>query len=39
VVGSGMRLFEEMAKQVPLELADSRALSSGVLALTYQPAR
>ena len=39
VVGSGTRLFEELGEQVPLELVDSRALSTGVLALTYRPAR
>jgi dihydrofolate reductase len=36
VVGSGTRLFEEIAAQVPLQLVDFRALSSGVLAVTYQ---
>jgi dihydrofolate reductase len=37
VVGSGMRLFEEITEQVPLKLVESRALSTGVLAATYQP--
>jgi dihydrofolate reductase len=39
VVGSGMRLFDEITDQVPLELVESRTLSTGVLALTYRPAR
>ena len=34
VVGSGMRLFGESSQQVPVELVQSRALSTGVLALT-----
>jgi dihydrofolate reductase len=37
VVGSGMRLFEEISQQVPLKLLESRVLSTGVLAVTYQP--
>jgi len=39
VVGSGMRLFEEISEQVSFELVESRGLSTGVLALTYRPAR
>ncbi|MCA2223583.1 dihydrofolate reductase family protein [Nonomuraea aurantiaca] len=35
VVGSGKRLFEEGTGQIPLQLADSRTLSTGVLSLTY----
>ncbi|MFG1966824.1 dihydrofolate reductase family protein [Nonomuraea sp. NPDC049028] len=35
VVGSGKRLFEEGTGQLPLQLADSRTLSTGVLSLTY----
>ncbi len=38
VVGSGARLFDGLTEQLPLKLIDSRALSAGVLALTYQPA-
>jgi dihydrofolate reductase len=38
VVGSGMRLFEGITDQVGLKLVDSRAHSTGVLGLTYQPA-
>jgi len=38
VVGKGKRLFEEPIGELPLELADSRALSTGVLSLTYRPA-
>ena len=37
VVGSGMRLFDELTEQVRLKLVESRALSTGVLAATYQP--
>lgn len=37
VVGSGMRLFDEMTDQVHLNLVDWRALSTGVLSVTYQP--
>jgi dihydrofolate reductase len=38
VVGSGKRLFEADGVQVPLKLAGSRTLSTGVLYLTYVPA-
>jgi dihydrofolate reductase len=38
VVGSGMRLFDEMTHRVSLKLVESRALSTGVLYVTYQPA-
>lgn len=38
VVGSGMRLFDGIGAQIALDLVQSRALSSGVLALTYRPA-
>ncbi len=38
VVGSGMRLFEEINEQVPLKLRESGSLSSGMLTVTYQPA-
>jgi dihydrofolate reductase len=37
VVGSGIRLLDEIGR-VPLKLVRSRALSTGVLAVTYQPA-
>ena len=37
VVGSGKRLFEEGGDQIPLELADSRTFSTGVVYLTYRP--
>jgi dihydrofolate reductase len=36
VLGSGMRLFDEMTHQVALELVESRTLSTGVLSVTYQ---
>jgi dihydrofolate reductase len=35
VVGTGKRLFEEGAGQIPLQLLDSRTLSTGVVYLTY----
>jgi len=38
VLGSGMRLFDEMTGQISLELAACRALGTGVLSVTYQPA-
>ena len=37
VVGSGMRLFDELTEPVGLKLVESRALTTGVLAATYQP--
>lgn len=37
VVGSGMRLFEDMTGQVRLKLTASTTLSTGALAVTYQP--
>jgi hypothetical protein len=38
VVGSGMRLFEEVTEHVPLALVESRALGTGRLAVNYQRA-
>lgn len=38
VVGAGMRLFEEISEPLPLKLAESRSLSTGVLGVTYRPA-
>jgi len=38
VVGSGKRLFEDGTGQVPLKLVESRTFSTGVVALTYEPA-
>jgi dihydrofolate reductase len=38
VVGCGMRLFDDMTDQVALELVESRALGTGMLSVTYQPA-
>lgn len=35
VVGSGMRLFDDVNEQIPLTLTDSRTLSTGVVVLTY----
>jgi dihydrofolate reductase len=39
IVGSGMRLFDGIGSQLALELVESRALGSSVLALTYRPTR
>jgi dihydrofolate reductase len=38
IVGDGQRLFPERGQTHNLELAESRALSSGVLIQTYRPA-
>jgi dihydrofolate reductase len=38
VLGSGKRLFGDEGDQNALELVDSKAFSTGVLYLTYQPA-
>jgi len=38
VVGSGKRLFEDGGDRTPLELADSKTFSTGVISLTYRPA-
>jgi dihydrofolate reductase len=37
VAGLGMRLFDEMTRQVRLELVASRTFSTGVVFLSYQP--
>jgi dihydrofolate reductase len=39
VVGSGGRLFEDADVQAPLELVGSETFSTGVLNLTYRPAK
>lgn len=36
VLGTGKRLFEDWTGKVPLKLVESRALSNGVLSLTYE---
>ncbi len=38
VVGQGAKLFPDGSSPVSLELVDSKALSTGVLDLTYRPA-
>ena len=38
VVGSGMRLFEGITKQIHLRFMSSITLSNGVVGLTYGPA-
>lgn len=35
IVGSGMRLFDDMNEQIPLTLTESRTLGTGVVILTY----
>jgi hypothetical protein len=35
VLGSDMRLFDEITRQISLELAGSGTLSTGVLSVTY----
>jgi len=39
VVGGGKRLFEEGGERMALELVDSKTFSTGVVYLTYRPAR
>ena len=39
VLGSGKRLFEDGGDRKALELVDSKTFSTGVLYLTYRPAR
>ena len=39
VLGSGKRLFREASDKSELELVDSRTTGTGVLILTYRPAR
>ena len=39
VLGSGKRLFEDDVYRKPLELVDSKTFATGVLYLTYRPAR
>ena len=39
VLGSGTRLFPDDGQAAKLELASSKALSSGVVLLTYRPAQ
>jgi dihydrofolate reductase len=38
VVGRGLRLFEDIADQLPLKVAQARILSNGVVNVTYEPA-
>ena len=38
IVGRGQKLFDGMDEEIPLQLADSKTFSTGVLALTYVPA-
>jgi len=38
VVGSGMRLFDDLTEHIRLDLVDSTTLSTGVVGLTYRPA-
>jgi dihydrofolate reductase len=37
VVGQGMRLFEDVTEEIPLQVLESTTLSNGVLAVTYGP--
>ena len=39
VLGSGRRLFRDGVEKTPLRLVDSKTTSTGVLILTYEPAR
>jgi dihydrofolate reductase len=39
VLGSGLRLFDETTDHLPLKLVESRSYGTGVLRVSYQPAR
>ena len=39
IIGSGKRLFTDFGTQLPLTLAESRTLSTGVMVNTYVPAQ
>jgi len=39
VLGSGLRLFDEMPEQLGLKLVDSKTYSNGVMNVTYQPVK
>jgi dihydrofolate reductase len=39
VLGSGLRLFDETTDHLPLELVEATTYSTGVLRVSYQPAR
>ena len=39
VVGSGMRLFDEVTNRVDLTPVRSKIFSNGVLGVTYEPVR
>jgi dihydrofolate reductase len=39
VVGSGKRLFEDGLEETVLRLVDKTTFGSGVVVLTYRPAR
>jgi dihydrofolate reductase len=39
VLGSGKRLFKDGSHMTVLRLADTKSFSSGIVVLTYQPAR
>ena len=39
ILGSGKRLFSGSGKTAKLELTSSKALASGILLLTYHPAK
>jgi dihydrofolate reductase len=39
VVGSGKRLFEDGLEETVLRLVDTTTFSTGVVYLTYRPAR
>ncbi|MFB9809542.1 dihydrofolate reductase family protein [Haladaptatus pallidirubidus] len=39
VLGDGKRLFEDVGERNALNLVDSKTFDSGVISLTYQPAK
>ena len=39
ILGSGRRLFSDSGKTAKVQLTSSKALASGILLLTYHPAK
>jgi hypothetical protein len=38
MLGSGLRLFDEVTERVPLALSESVTLRTGAVSVTYRPA-
>jgi hypothetical protein len=39
VLGGGKRLFPDCGGRIPLQLVDSQTFKTGIVSLTYVPAR